>query len=199
MTGRGHSSSGRERGRVIRHRKARASGPFHEQREGRVKETFLRIERFTSGLAMAGACLMLVVASVLGMFQIVTRFILEQPAEWSEILIRLALIWMVFLGIPAAFRQGAMVSVDVVYRTVPPSLRRGLDWVVAFAALLLVGVILWWGWDYAQRGRVQSMAGLESISMFWGYLALPVGALFSILGVIGNLIDPKREELETAQ
>jgi len=164
-----------------------------------MKETFLRIERFTSSLAMAGACFMLVVASVLGMFQIVTRFILEQPAEWSEILIRLALIWMVFLGIPAAFRQGAMVSVDVVYRTVPPRLRRGLDWVVAFAALLLVGVILWWGWDYAQRGRVQSMAGLESISMFWGYLALPVGALFSILGVIGNLIDPKREELETAQ
>jgi len=164
-----------------------------------VKETFLRIERVTSAAAMAGACFMLVAASVLGMFQIVTRFILEQPAEWSEILIRLALIWMVFLGIPAAFRQGAMVSVDVVYRSVPAGARRALDWIVALAALVLVLVILWWGWDYAVRGRVQSMAGLESISMFWGYLALPVGALFSILGVIANLLDPKREELETAQ
>jgi TRAP-type C4-dicarboxylate transport system permease small subunit len=164
-----------------------------------VKETFLRIERFTSGLAMAGACLMLVVASTLGMFQIVTRFVLEQPAEWSEILIRLALIWMVFLGIPAAFRHGAMVSVDVVYRTVPKGARRVLDWVVAIASLVLVAVILWWGWDYAVRGQVQSMAGLESISMFWGYLALPVGAVFCILGIIGNLLDPQRHELETAQ
>jgi len=164
-----------------------------------VKETFLRVERFTSGLAMAGACLMLVVASLLGMFQIVTRFVLEQPAEWSEILIRLSLIWMVFLGIPAAFRQGAMVSVDVLYRTVPPGARRALDWVVAFFSLVLVAVILWWGWDYAVRGQVQSMAGLESISMFWGYLALPVGALFCILGIIGNLLDPQRHELETAQ
>jgi TRAP-type C4-dicarboxylate transport system permease small subunit len=164
-----------------------------------MKETFLRIERFTSGLAMAGACLMLVVASVLGLFQIITRFVLEQPAEWSEILIRLSLIWMVFLGIPAAFRQGAMVSVDVLYRSVPRGGRRLLDWVVAIAALVLVGVILWWGWDYAVRGRVQSMAGLESISMFWGYLALPVGALFCIFGIIGNLIDPQRNELETAQ
>ncbi|GAB3776739.1 TRAP transporter small permease [Ramlibacter monticola] len=164
-----------------------------------MKETFLRVERFTSGLAMAGACLMLVVASTLGMFQIVTRFVLEQPAEWSEILIRLSLIWMVFLGIPAAFRQGAMVSVDVLYRTVPAGARRALDWVVAFLSLVLVAVILWWGWDYAVRGQVQSMAGLESISMFWGYLALPVGALFCILGVIGNLIDPQRHELETAQ
>jgi TRAP-type C4-dicarboxylate transport system permease small subunit len=164
-----------------------------------VKETFLRIERFTSGLAMAGACAMLVIASGLGMFQIVTRFILEQPAEWSEILIRLALIWMVFLGIPAAFRTGAMVSVDVLYRTVGPRARRVLDWAVAIASLILIAVILWWGWDYAQRGKVQSMAGLESISMFWGYLALPVGAVFCILGIIGNLLDPQRHELETAQ
>src|SRR3954465_8138399 len=122
-----------------------------------VKETFLRIERFTTSLAMAGACAMLVIASALGMFQILTRFVLEQPAEWSEILIRLSLIWMVFLGIPAAFRQGAMVSVDVVYRTVPPKARRVLDWMVAFASLILIAVILWWGWDYAMRGRVQSM------------------------------------------
>jgi TRAP-type C4-dicarboxylate transport system permease small subunit len=164
-----------------------------------MKETFLRIERVTSSVAMAGACFMLVVASALGMFQIITRFVLEQPAEWSEILIRLSLIWMVFLGIPAAFRQGAMVSVDVVYRTVPPRGRRALDWVVAAASLVLIGVILWWGWDYAVRGRVQSMAGLESISMFWGYLALPVGALFCILGIVGNLLDPQRSELETAQ
>lgn len=164
-----------------------------------MKETFLRIERVTSGVAMGGACLMLAIASVLGMYQIVTRFVLEQPAEWTEILIRLSLIWMVFLGIPVAFRQGAMVSVDVVYRTVPPSLRRALDWVVALASLLLVALILWWGWDYAVRGRVQSMAGLESISMFWGYLAMPVGALFAILGILGNLVDPQRHELETAQ
>ena len=164
-----------------------------------MKETFLRIERVTSGIAMAGACLMLVIASSLGLFQIITRFVLEQPAEWSEILIRLSLIWMVFLGIPVAFRQGAMVSVDVVYRTVPPRGRRFLDWVVAIAALALIAVILWWGWDYAVRGKVQSMAGLESISMFWGYLALPVGAIFCIFGIVGNLIDPQRHELETAQ
>lgn len=164
-----------------------------------MKETFLRIERFTSGVALAGACLMLVVASALGMFQIVTRFVLEQPAEWSEILIRLSLIWMVFLGIPTAFRHGAMVSVDVLYRVVRPGLRRALDWAVAIASLALIAVILWWGWDYAVRGKVQSMAGLESISMFWGYLALPVGALFCILGIVGNLLDPQRHELETAQ
>jgi len=163
-----------------------------------MKNAFLTLERWTTGLSLLIACLMLVIASSLGMFQIVTRFVLEQPAEWTEILIRLSLIWMVFMGIPAAFRQGAMVSVDVLYRWSPAKVRRVLDWLVCLAALALVGVIIWWGWDYALRGRVQSMAGLESVSMFWGYVAMPIGGMFCIIGIIGNLIDPQRHELETA-
>ena len=35
--------------------------------------------------------------------------------------------------------------------------------------------------------------------MFWAYVALPVGGMFSALGIVGNLIDPRRMELETAQ
>jgi TRAP-type C4-dicarboxylate transport system permease small subunit len=164
-----------------------------------MKNAFLNFERWTTLIAMLGACAMLAVASSLGMFQILMRFVFEQPAEWTEVLIRFSLIWMVFLAIPAAFRQGAMVSVDVLYRWSPPKLKRVLDYVVSMAALSLIGVIIWWGWDYAQRGGVQSMAGLESVSMFWAYLAMPVGGLFCVVGIIGNLLDPVRMELETAQ
>jgi TRAP-type C4-dicarboxylate transport system permease small subunit len=142
-----------------------------------MKHAFLTLERWTTALALFGACAMLALAASLGMFQIIMRFVLEQPAEWTEVLIRFSLIWMVFLAIPCAFRQGAMVSVDVLYRWSPPRMRRVLDWVVALAALTLMAIIIWWGWDYAVRGRVQTMAGLESLSMFWAYVALPVGAV----------------------
>ena len=164
-----------------------------------MKKTFLMFERGATFAALLGACAMLVIAASLGMFQIVTRFVLEQPAEWTEVLIRFSLIWMVFLAIPSAFRQGAMVSVDVLYRWSPPRVRRVLDYIVALAALALIGVIIWFGWDYAQRGGVQSMAGLESVSMFWAYVAMPVGGVFSAIGIIGCLVDPQRLELETAQ
>ncbi len=164
-----------------------------------MKDTFLKVERWTSGFSMAMACAMMALAASLGVFQIVTRFILESPAEWTEVLIRFSLIWMVFLGIPLAFRQGAMVSVDVLYRWSPPRIRRMLDWVVCLAAASLILVIIWWGWDYANRGKVQTMSGLESISMFWAYLAMPVGGVLSLFGIVANLLDPQRLELETAQ
>jgi TRAP-type C4-dicarboxylate transport system permease small subunit len=164
-----------------------------------LKEAFLKFERLATGVAMAGACAMLAIAAGLAFFQIITRFVLQSPAEWTEVLIRVTLIWMVFLGVPAAFRYGSMVSVDVLYRWSPPRVRRMLDWVVCVAGLALVVVLVWWGWDYARRGSVQSMIGLENVSMFWAYVAMPVGGVFSALGIIGNFLDPQRHELEAAQ
>ncbi len=164
-----------------------------------MKSAFLAFERRLTGLAMGLACAMLAIAACLGMFQIITRFIIEEPAEWTEVLIRFSLIWMVFLGIPMAFRQGAMISVDLMHRLSPPPLRRALDVLILLTTIVLLAVIVWYGWDYAQRGRVQTMMGLESYSMLWAYLALPVGALCSAVGVIGNFLDPRRQELETAQ
>jgi TRAP-type C4-dicarboxylate transport system permease small subunit len=164
-----------------------------------MKHLFLRFEHWTTSISMAIACAMMALASAFGIHQIVTRFILESPAEWTEVLIRFCLIWMVFLGIPTAFRQGAMVSVDLLYRMSGQRMRRVLDTVVAIAAMTLSVIILWWGWDYANRGSVQSMIGLEGVSMFWAYLAMPVGAVFSMIGIIGNWLDPQRMELENAQ
>jgi TRAP-type C4-dicarboxylate transport system permease small subunit len=164
-----------------------------------MKDTFLRIERFTTHASMYFACAMLALAAALGMFQIITRFVLETPAEWTEVMIRFSLIWMVFMGIPMAFRQGAMVSVDVLHRWAGPRLKRLLEAVVMIASLTLVLVIIVVGWDYSQRGRVQTIIGLEEYSMFWAYIAMPIGGLFSILGIVGNFFDPIRMELETAQ
>ena len=164
-----------------------------------MKNILLSVERITTRVALFVACLMMVIAATLGLFQVVMRFILEIPAEWTEVLIRFSLVWMVFMGVPYAFRVGAMVSVDVVYRLVGARAKRVFDFVSCAAALTLVAVIIWWGWDYSNRGRVQTVIGLEEISMFWAYLALPVGGLFCVPAIIANFFDPQRSELENAQ
>lgn len=164
-----------------------------------MRDLVLTVERGTTALATVLACLMLATASGLGLWQIITRFILETPAEWTEVLIRFSLIWMVFLGIPLAFRLGAMVSVDVLHRLSGPRMRRVLETLAAIAALALVLVIIVVGWDYAQRGKVQSVIGLEDVSMFWAYLAMPVGGVFCVIAIVANWLDPQRLELENAQ
>ena len=163
-----------------------------------MRSALLAIERRTTALSTWFACAMLVVAACLGLYQILARFVFQQPAEWSEVLIRFALIWMVFMGAPAAFRQGAMVSVDVVHRRAGVVGKRVLEGITAFAALVLIGFMIRYGFDYAWRARVQTISGLESFSMTWAYAAVPIGAVFSVLGIVACFVDPRRNELDTA-
>ena len=51
----------------------------------------------------------------------------------------------------------------------------------------------------AARAAPAGTARLEDVSMFWAYIAMPVGGVFCVIALIGNLIDPRRHELETAQ
>ena len=163
-----------------------------------MKQFLFVLENLTTRISMLVACLMMALAATLGVFQVVMRFVLEIPAEWTEVLIRFSLIWMVFMGIPYAFRVGAMVSVDVLSRLVGPLGKRIFAFCTCSAALTLVATIIWWGWDYAIRGRMQSVIGLEGVTMFWAYLALPVGGLFCIPAIVAQFFDPQNSELETA-
>ncbi len=164
-----------------------------------MRRLLLAIERGTTALALWGACAMLSAAAVIGLYQIVSRFVFQEPAEWSEVSIRFTLIWMVFLGIPVAFREGAMVSVDLLYRWSPRRARRALDALIALAGLTLLAVILWYGADYAWRSRFQTIPGIESFTMTWAYVSMPIGAAFSVLAVLAQWFDPRRHEIDTAQ
>jgi TRAP-type C4-dicarboxylate transport system permease small subunit len=157
----------------------------------------LGVERWVTEAVMASACLLLAAAACAGLHQVVSRFVLQQPSTWSEVLVRVLLIWMVYLGAAGAIRTGALVSVDVLYRFTRGRARRGLEAVVTLCTLAILLILFWYGWDMVNRVQFQNMAGLE-ISMSWAYAAIPVGSAFGILAVLAHYFDPQRHELETA-
>ena len=157
----------------------------------------LALERRVSATMLGLACLLLLLAASCGLYQVAMRFVLSEPSAWSEVATRMALIWMVFLGTVAAFRHGALVSVDLAYRLARGAWRRVLHFVITAVTLAFLAVVLWHGIDITWKVRFQELAGLE-ISIAWAYAALPVGAFFSLLAVLANHFDPQREELDTA-
>jgi TRAP-type C4-dicarboxylate transport system permease small subunit len=157
----------------------------------------LATERLVTGAALTLGCIAMAVAACAGLFQVVTRFVLQEPATWSEPLIRMMLIWMAYLGLAAAVRAGSLVSVDLLYRLATGRRRRLLQAVIALTTLTLLGILFWFGIDLTQRVRFQNLAGLE-IPVSFAYAAIPTGALVSMLAVLAHFFDPRREELETA-
>jgi len=159
---------------------------------------FLSLERRVTSVMMVLACLLMALAACLGIYQVLTRFVFSEPSTWSEVGVRMTLIWMVMLGTVAAFRQGALVSVDLLFRLSRGAWRRVLHVLITGVTIAFLAVLVWYGADIAWKVRFQELAGLEMISIAWAYLALPVGALFSILAVLGNHFDPRYMELDTA-
>jgi TRAP-type C4-dicarboxylate transport system permease small subunit len=158
----------------------------------------LAIDRLVTNAIWTLAALLLGVVASLGLYQVLMRFVFNQPSPWTEELIGRLLIWMVMLGVAAAFRQGALVSVDVLLRLARGGLRRALRLAILAASLFFLGVIAWVGFDLAWRIRFQTFAALP-ISISWAYLALPVGASFSMLAVIAHYFDPIHRELHAQQ
>jgi TRAP-type C4-dicarboxylate transport system permease small subunit len=164
-----------------------------------VRDHILAADRLIGRFVMTLACVALAVSALAGLFQIITRFVLEQPSDWTEVLTRTTMIWSVYLGLSAALRGGALLSVDLLYRiTSRTPYLKWLQAMITACTLLFLFVVVWYGWDVVQRLRFQNLAGLE-ISISWAYAAVPIGAAFGILGVIANFLDPRRGELETQQ
>ena len=158
--------------------------------------TLLRgIDRLVSAIAMGGAMALLALMSVITLWQVVTRFVLEQPSTWSEVTARSLMIWMVYLGLAATLRAGALIAIDVLMDRVPRALRIPLTLLVTAISLCVLATMVWFGWTMAVRVSPQVIAGVfnpftgETISISIVYAAIPVGAALSIVAVLARLAD----------
>jgi len=155
----------------------------------------LAIDRRVTSAVWLVAALLLGLLACIGLYQVLIRFIWNQPSPWTEELIGRLFVWCVMLGVVAAFRQGALVSVDLMVRLSRGVWHRVVRLLILVVSLAFLGVLVWYGFDLAWRIRFQTFATLP-LSIAWAYLALPVGALFSMLAVLANHLDPINRELE---
>jgi TRAP-type C4-dicarboxylate transport system permease small subunit len=156
----------------------------------------LALDRIVTSAVWALAAALLAAISALGLYQVLIRFVFNQPSSWTEEIIGRLLIWTVALGVVAAFRQGALVSVDVMLRWSRGRWRQVVRLIILLVTVTFLGLLAWLGYDLAWRIRFQTFASVP-ISISWAYLALPVGATFSLLAVLANYFDPISRELES--
>jgi TRAP-type C4-dicarboxylate transport system permease small subunit len=166
-----------------------------------VISAFLAVDRVLNRIIAVVAVLALAIAACLGMLQVVSRFALKIPLEWTEVSIRIALAWMVFVGAALVFRAGAMIAVDMVRHMVPRRFKRLHD---ALVTLGFLGLLGYWGYIYANRSATQTLLGLDFISVYWAYISIPIGCLCSAIAVIARFIEhepvsDEEQELELVQ
>ena len=159
---------------------------------------FLKLEDLTTGLAMRLSMAFLITATALALFQVITRFAFGEPSTWSEVITRSAMIWSVFLGVAPAFRYGSMIALDIIQHMLPPRLARGLQATANILSVVFFSFLFWQGWAMTLRVVNQKLAALD-ISIAWAYAALPVGAVFAIIAILGCIVRSLRGGADDAR
>jgi TRAP-type C4-dicarboxylate transport system permease small subunit len=160
-------------------------------------QTLLAIERGVGGVVAFSARALLTCAALVAIWQVVSRFVLHAPSDWSEVLTRALLIWCVYLGTAMAFRRGALVSVELLRECLDGRALLWLERSITVITVCFLALIAILGAQLAWLARFQTLVGFD-IAISWAYLAIPVGCAFAILSVFAHHLDPARRQLETA-
>ena len=120
------------------------------------------------------------------LLQVFHRFALNSSLSWSEELQIFGHIWIVFLGIPIAYRRGAHLYIETFCDMLPRGPRAAFNLIVeltwaAFAVSLMV-----LGFMVARVAAMQESPGLE-VPMSWPYAGMVVGGAYLLLVALRRL------------
>lgn len=158
-----------------------------------MRRLVLILDRYVTGSCWAIASALLAIISLLGLWQVLARFVLSQPSIWTEEVMRRLLIWCVMLGIVVALRHGVLVCVDLALRLTKGRWHAMVRLFVTVATTSFLGTIVYFGVLLSYRVRFQTFASID-ISIAWAYSAVPVGAALAIIAVIAHHLHPEKPD-----
>ena len=137
------------------------------------------------------------VVSATVVVEVILRYGFGSSLIFTEELTRYTMVWVAFLGGVLALRDGAHVTTGGIGERFGPALGRAASLLADGLALLFLLALTWASIQTLPNQRDQYTTTLE-ISIFWFYLAIPVGSVLMALVIVGRrfgLIEPERTDL----
>ena len=140
------------------------------------------IDRIAEGLVAAIFAVIVGIA----LMQVFHRFALNSSLSWSEEAQIFGHIWIVFIGIPVAYRRGAHMYIETYVDKLPAKARSVFNLLVellwaAFAVSLMV-----LGWIVARVAHLQESPGLE-VPMSYPYAGMVLGGAYLLFVALRRL------------
>ena len=133
-----------------------------------------------------GACLLLVFVA-LTVLQVITRYILNAPLQWTEELAAHLLIWMVFIGAVGVHRKDTHLRVEMLDEWAPRRLVAGVRLIFDIAIFIVLVLMVKSGWDLYQSMRFDKLPALR-----WPIrniiIIAPIASAFMALYSVGHIV-----------
>ena len=134
-------------------------------------------------------CLVALIACmlVLGLLQVLSRFVIQKPIGWSEPMLTYMFVWSCFLGASLAVAERAHFEVELFVDHLSLKTQRALGLFVHLLIIAFSIIMVWKGLVLVESNQTQEMAAMP-FSMVWPYLAMPVSGLFVIIHSLTTVV-----------
>ncbi|MCI8447839.1 MAG: TRAP transporter small permease [Eubacterium sp.] len=154
-----------------------------------MKEIFTAMKKVMTKLLAGIATILLSVMTLLVLYQVFTRYVLDSPAAFTEELVRYFLIWTGFIGAAYAFITREHMCLVLVRDNLKPQQRRilmiFLDVLILVFALFVITI---GGFKLAVSAQ-REYSALLGIPRSLVYGMAPVSGLFIIMAQIINIYE----------
>ncbi|HSD44789.1 MAG TPA: TRAP transporter small permease [Burkholderiales bacterium] len=138
------------------------------------------------GAAIDWAVVALGAAMVALVFVNVVFHVFGRDVAWTTELCEFMMVWVTFLGGAAATRRGAHMRITEFLDKLSGPPRRLADAAVQALALVVLGLLVWFGLGIVAASRGNILTVLDW-PMAWQYLSLPVGSAATFVFVAWDL------------
>ncbi len=123
----------------------------------------------------------LLIMSVVVFWQVITRFVLNNPSSWSEELARYGMVWLGFLGGAIGVKRSSHMCINLLVDRIGNRRMRALAVILGHLFGILMGVILLvYGYEFMVEGHNQMSTAL-GINMSYVYFVIPFSGFIIIV------------------
>ena len=154
-----------------------------------MKEFLTTVKKWMIFFLSRIATVLLSFMTILVLYQVFTRYVLNNPAAFTEELVRYSLIWTSFIGAAYAFSSRDHMALVILHDSLKPSGQRVLmifiDTLILLFAILIITI---GGFKLAVSAR-QEFSALLGIPRSLVYAMAPISGIFIILAQIISLYE----------
>jgi TRAP-type C4-dicarboxylate transport system, small permease component len=154
-----------------------------------MKELFTTIKKIMTKLLAAIATILLSVMTLLVLYQVFTRYILNSPAAFTEELVRYFLIWTGFIGAAYAFITREHMCLVLVRDNLKPEQKRILMIFIDVLILVFAIFVITIGGFKLAMSAQKVFSALLGIPRSLVYAIAPISGLFIIVAQIINIYE----------
>ena len=138
--------------------------------------------------------------TILVFLQVIFRYLLDAPLDWSEEMASFAFVWMALLGASVGLKNDEHPRLDIFYQVFPDWAKKLCSLIINLAILFMLMVLFIFGLKLTIAMQMQRTAAL-GYSISYVYVVLPLSAIIMFIHILVKsvqlIFNSKAEEIES--